>query len=94
LIGQSLVKPGQDFIEPAILWLVSALFAIVANIFYTIGWVSEWLWSGGDTARTEPFRRRVFRLGLAASSAVTFSPAAFMSLAWAVMRISEIELTR
>jgi hypothetical protein len=50
-------------------------YGVVANLFYTLGWISELLWSGGDTSRTEPFRKRVFRIGLIASCAVTLMPA-------------------
>lgn len=42
------VKPGEDMVEPFLLYVLMAIYAAVANFFYTLGWVSEILWSAGD----------------------------------------------
>ncbi|HEY5067310.1 MAG TPA: hypothetical protein VIJ04_21110 [Xanthobacteraceae bacterium] len=60
------------------------LYGIGANLFYTLGWISELLWSGGDTTRTEPFRKRVFRIGLIASFVITLLPAVLIPTFWLI----------
>lgn len=81
-----LVPPGEDLIEPVPLYLAVGLYAAMANAGYTLGWVSELIWSGGDPARTEPFRARVFYAGLLGSVTLTLAPAAVAGLAWLLIR--------
>ena|ERR1700710_1464142 len=64
------------------------LYGFTANLFYTLGWISELLWSGGDAARTAPLRRRVFRLGLIGSVVLTLLPAGLMALVWLTTHIA------
>jgi hypothetical protein len=54
---------GED-VKPLGLIVGALLYGFAANVLYTLGWISELLWSGGDTSRTEPFRKRVFSIGL------------------------------
>jgi hypothetical protein len=81
-IGSHLTTPGEDIMEPPGLFVGVILYGIAANIFYTLGWISELLWGGGDTSRTEPFRRRVFIIGLVASSVITLFPSVLISALW------------
>ena len=74
---------GAAPFPPLMLWLGVVLYGLGANAAYTLGWLSEILWSGGDTARTAPYRGGVFWLGLAFSVVLTFVPAIVLPmLAW------------
>lgn len=57
-------------------------YGVAANVFYTLGWITELLWSRGDTSRTEAMRRTVFWTGVIGSSLLTVSPAVLFLLAW------------
>ncbi len=86
-VGDAFAKPGEDFIEPPALFVLILGYAVAANALYTVGWISELLWSGGDTARTEPFRRRVFRVGMIFSVVLTLLPGVLMVLLWLVFQL-------
>jgi hypothetical protein len=45
-IGSHFVLPGEDVEEPLGMLVGAILYGIAANIFYTLGWISELLWSG------------------------------------------------
>jgi hypothetical protein len=83
-IGARLVQPGDDVIEPLALFAGGIVFFIAANTCYTLGWITELLWSSGDTARTEGIRATLYRRGLILSAAITASPAVLVPLAWLV----------
>ena len=66
---------------------IQSLFAIFmyfvsANVIYTLGWVSELIWSRGDTTRTIEVRPRVFRMGLMFSAGITLLPAFLAPAIW------------
>ena len=84
LVGGRLVKPGEDVEEPLGMILGIVAYAVAANLCYSLGWITELLWSGGDTSRTEPLRPKIFRLGLIASIALTLLPGILIPLAWAI----------
>jgi hypothetical protein len=75
---------GESVLNPLGLIVGVVLYGLAANVFYTLGWVSELLWSGGDTSRTASLRRRVFLIGLAASCAITLSPIVLIPSLWFV----------
>jgi hypothetical protein len=79
-------QAGNEYPTPYILVPI-VLYGFAANIFYTLGWITELLWSAGDTARTAPLRRRVFRLGLIGSTALTLLPAGLAGLIWLAAHI-------
>lgn len=83
-IGSQLVRPGEDVEEPLGLILGGIVYGLTANVFYTLGWITELLWSGGDTGRTEAMRPKLFRLGLIFSAFITFLPAILIPLVWAI----------
>ena len=85
-IGSRFVKTGEDVIEPLGLLAGGVAFGILANLFYTLGWISELLWSGGDTSRSEPLRPRVFWFGLIGSVLLTLAPAVLV-LIWSVFHM-------
>jgi hypothetical protein len=86
-IGGMFAKPGEDVIEPLGLLAGGVVFGILANLLYTLGWISELLWSGGDTARSESLRPRVFWLGLIGSVLLTLAPAVLVPLLWMVFHV-------
>jgi hypothetical protein len=83
-IGAVLVQPGEDVVEPLALIFGGVVFVIGANACYTLGWITELLWSAGDTARTEGIRPTVYRRGLILSVVVAASPGVLVPLAWLV----------
>ena len=84
LIGGRLVRVGEDFVEPLFLLFGIIAYAILANICYSLGWITELIWSSGDTDKTQPVRARVFRWGFLFSVTLTALPAGAMILFWAV----------
>jgi len=84
LIGSYFVAPGEDVEEPLGIIAGVVAYGIAANLAYTLGWVSELLWSWGDTTRTEEFRSRVFRIGVIFSVIVTLLPVVLIPIAWAI----------
>jgi hypothetical protein len=83
-IGALLVRPGDDVVEPLALIFGGIVFVIGANACYTLGWITELLWSGGDTARTEGVRQTVYRRGMIFSVMVTAAPGLLVPLAWLI----------
>ena len=79
LIGSHVLKPDQDFGSPL---LAVALYAVAANLCYTLGWMTELLWAWGHTAETSGIRPKVFRVGLIFSVSLTLLPALVISLIW------------
>lgn len=82
LVGSRFVAAGEDVEEPLGLFVGAVLYGLAANVFYTLGWISELLWSAGDTSRTELFRKRVFFIGLIASCVITLLPAVLLPVLW------------
>jgi hypothetical protein len=80
--GGLLARFGADIIEPVGMLQFIVLYLLGANICYTLGWVTELLWSDGDTSRTEALRPAVYRWGLTFSVAVTLLPAVLVPLFW------------
>ena len=80
------VAMSTGFFFPAMILAIVA-YALAANLFYTLGWISELLWSGGDTARTAPFRSRVFRFGLLGSVILTLLPGVLIAFVWVVLHL-------
>jgi hypothetical protein len=84
MTGSHLGAVGENALNPLGLIIGVALYGLAANLFYTLGWMSELFWSGGDTDRTEPFRKRVFWAGLIFSCAVTLLPAVPILILWSI----------
>jgi len=81
--GSRIVGPDADFGNP---FLGVILYAIVANLCYTLGWITELLWAWGNTAQTEAIRPKVFRAGLIFSAVLTLLPAIVLPLIWVIQR--------
>jgi len=82
-VGDRLYGPDQDFGSP---FLSAVFFAVCANFCYTLGWITEVLWSWGNTAQTVAIRPRVFRVGVIFSVGLTLLPAIVFSVMWAIHR--------
>ncbi|HKF50695.1 MAG TPA: hypothetical protein VKB26_00160 [Candidatus Acidoferrales bacterium] len=57
-------------------------YLLVANLCYTLGWVTEIVWSWGRTTQTAEIRLKVFRLGLVFSAGLTLLPVIVIALVW------------
>src|SRR5476649_1371029 len=64
LTGARLVAPGEDVIEPMAIIVGSGLYAVSANLGYSLGWITELLWSGGDPSLTREKRTKISLTGL------------------------------
>jgi len=73
LMGRVIAK-GEDAIEPMVLFLGVVVYAIMANLCYTLGWVIE-LWG-----------RKMFRAGLLFSCVLTSLPFWFACVYWTAHR--------
>jgi hypothetical protein len=82
VIGSRFESSGEDVVEPIgiVFWVIA--YAVSANICYSLGWITELLWSWGDTARTEVLRPKIFRFGVIVSIALTLLPGVLVLLAW------------
>jgi hypothetical protein len=77
------VDIGDPFLEVV-------AYGLLANFFYTFGWIAEILWGWGDTARTSLRRPMVFRLGLIFSAGLTLLPAVIVTLMWILRALRQI----
>ena len=84
-IGSQLVQPGEDVVEPLVLLFGGVVFVVGANACYTLGWITELLWSGGETTRTEAFRPTIYGRGPRLSMAVAAAPGVLVPLMWLVV---------
>jgi hypothetical protein len=83
-IGGRLVTPGDDVVEPMGMIAGVIVYAVGANVCYSMAWITELAWSQGDTSRTEPLRPKVFRRGLIFSVLLTLLPIPIVLLLWAL----------
>ncbi len=81
-IGAVLARFGADIIQPEGVASLVIYYMLAANVCYTLGWVTELLWSDGDTSRTEMLRPAVYRWGLTFAVAITLLPAVFVPVFW------------
>jgi hypothetical protein len=68
-IGGRLVPVGEDFVEPLILLFGVIAYAILANVCYSLGWITELIWKPGGTSERLAIRARLFRNGFCFHSA-------------------------
>jgi len=86
-VAKAATQVGESDPPPLLYFAVPA-YAIGANMFYTLGWLTELLWSGGDTLKTAPYRNRIFWLGLICSALLTLAPGAVFALFWLIGRVA------
>lgn len=82
VLATILIRLGDYVIRPNGILFDVIFYMLAVNVCYTLGWVTELLWSDGDTARTELLRPAVYRWGLVFSVAITLLPAVFVPLLW------------
>jgi len=81
-IGSRLVPAGEDFVEPIGLLLGVVVYAVLANVCYSFGWMTELIWSE-DAGERLAIRARFFRNGFLFSVGLTGLPAVLMLVLWA-----------
>lgn len=84
--GAAAVKPGADFEEPIAMILGPFLYAFVANLCYTLGWIVDTVWYRGSP-RTE-----LYKAGVIFSIALTALPGAWALAAWITTLITAKKL--
>ena len=77
--GGRMLGQDADFGHP---FIGMILYGLLANLCYTLGWITELLWSWGDTALTEKTRPKVFRAGLIFSAILTLLPTILLPRIW------------
>jgi hypothetical protein len=82
IAGSAAVKPGVDFEEPLVMIFGPFVYAFVANICYTLGWVFDTL------AFTGMPRTRLYKAGVIFSAVLTALPGVWAVVAWLMMVIS------
>lgn len=80
-VGEHRFGPNAQFGNP---FFGAVLYALAANVCYTLGWVTELIWLRGDSARGERIRPKVFRAGLIFSGVLTLLPALVVPVLWAI----------
>jgi hypothetical protein len=77
-VGSLAVKPGVDFEEPIMMIVGPPIYAILANLCFTLGWIV-------DTClyRGRP-RERLWKAGLAFSLVLTALPGIWAVEAWCI----------
>ena len=83
-IGSQFLPVGEDVVEPLAMLFGGIAYGILANIFYTLSWVTEIAWSGGNTSRTEALRPKIFRWGMIFSVILTLAPGVLIPLIVAI----------
>jgi hypothetical protein len=74
--GSAAVKPGVDFEEPFAMILGPPVYAVLANICYTLGPVLDFLWGSREPSK------KLFRAGLFFSLALTALPGIWAVYCW------------
>jgi hypothetical protein len=90
LIGSAIVQRGEDFEEPLALIGIVLLYGFMANVCYTLGWITELAWAKDDPAKSQNFRVRAFRAGLVFSMALTTAPIWIATFVWVLYKIKMV----
>jgi uncharacterized BrkB/YihY/UPF0761 family membrane protein len=76
--GSAAVRPGEDFEEPIVMIFGPPIYAVLANICYTFGWIVDMTYYRGAP------RRRLFKAGLIFSIVLTALPGLWAVAAWLI----------
>jgi len=82
-VGGRLTRAGEDFVEPLFLLFGVIIYAVLANVCYSLGWITELIWRPDDNTDKRAIRTRLFRNGLLFSVGLTALPALLMAVLWA-----------
>ena len=88
-VGLSLILAGQQVLtRPGLAVSVMAVvFVFGSNFGYTLGWVSELMWTAGQTSITRPYRPLMFWFGTGLTLLICLAPlcgVAFLALTGAL----------
>ena len=78
IAGSAAVKPGEDFEEPLAMLFGTVIYAVMANIFYTMGWVVDTIFYNGRP------RTRLHKAGLIFAMILTAVPGVWAVVAWLI----------
>lgn len=81
IAGSAAVKPGVDFEEPLVMIFGPFVYAFLANICYTLGWIV-------DILLPEVPRTRLYKVGVIFSVGLTALPGVWAVVAWLMTLIS------
>jgi hypothetical protein len=73
-VGQRILEPGEDAVEPMLLMAAIVAYAVAANLFYTLGWVVELIVRRYDPVVGRKSARVMFKLGFVGSCLLTTAP--------------------
>jgi len=76
--GSAAVKPGEDFEEPMAMLSGTVIYVVMANIFYTLGWVVDTIFYNGRP------RNRLYKSGLIFTVVLTALPGVWAVVAWLI----------
>jgi hypothetical protein len=76
--GSAAVKPGEDFEEPLAMLSGTVIYAAMANVCYTLGWVVDTVLYNGRP------RRRLYKAGLILAVVLTALPGVWAVVAWLI----------
>lgn len=77
-VGSMAVKPGVDFEEPIMMIIGPFIYAICANLCFTLGWIVDTSFYRGRP------RNRLWKAGLIFSSVLTALPGIWAVIAWCI----------
>jgi hypothetical protein len=77
-LGDQMVEPGEDVVEPLAVIFGPLLYALAANACYSLGWLTEII----DNSRSPQERQRLFWYGLSFSILVTAIPGMVAVFVW------------
>jgi hypothetical protein len=82
-MGNFMLPPGEDAVEPPVLLLGVILYGVVCNAAYTLGWIGETYFFGHSREAGLVFRKRAFPVGLILSCVVPILPVGLWIILWA-----------
>jgi hypothetical protein len=82
IAGSAAVEPGVDFEEPLVMITGPFVFALMANVCYTLGWLVDTV-----AFRGAP-RTRLYKAGMAFSVVITALPGIWAVVAWLITVIT------
>jgi hypothetical protein len=84
VVASSMVRPGEDAVEPPVLLLGVIAYGLACNIAYTFGWIGEIYFFQHARDAGLVFRNRAFPAGLILSCLVPILPVGLTIFLWAI----------
>lgn len=82
IAGSAAVKPGEDFEEPLAMIFGPFIYAFLANVCYTLGWIADTV-----SSQRRP-RVGLYKAGVILSVVLTALPGVWAVVAWLMTLIS------